>query len=288
MTRMKPILSIATILAALAFHALPAQAEAGKCEPDKLATKYPALAGKTIRIGQDGESPPYSYRDPSNFDNLIGLDADMARAAFACIGAPVEFKTGAWSGLLPAVIAGQLDVMWDTLYYTPERAKSVDFVSYMIAATGGLVAKGNPKSIKSLDDVCGKRATAGLGTVEEEAFRDLSKKCVAAGKGEISIVTYPDMPGGTRLVSNDRADVLMSDLGMVNTLVKNNPDQFDRGFMIITNFKIAVGYTKDNKDLGQALLDALTILRSDGTEKKLFEKYGVDYAISQPSEVLTK
>jgi polar amino acid transport system substrate-binding protein len=288
MTRMKSILSIATAIAALVFHVLPAQADAGKCEPDKLATKYPALAGKTIRIGQDGESPPYSYRDPNNFDNLIGLDADMARAAFACIGAPVEFKTGAWSGLLPAVIAGQLDVMWDTLYYTPERAKSVDFVSYMIAATGGLVAKGNPKSIKSLDDVCGKRATAGLGTVEEAAFRDLSTKCVAAGKGEISIVTYPDMPGGTRLVSNDRADVLMSDLGMVNTLVKNNPDQFDRGFMIITNFKIAVGYTKDNKDLGQALLDALTILRSDGTEKKLFEKYGVDYAIAQPSQILTK
>jgi len=285
---MKSILSIATAIAALVFHVLPAQADAGKCEPDKLATKYPALAGKTIRIGQDGESPPYSYRDPNNFDNLIGLDADMARAAFACIGAPVEFKTGAWSGLLPAVIAGQLDVMWDTLYYTPERAKSVDFVSYMIAATGGLVAKGNPKSIKSLDDVCGKRATAGLGTVEEAAFRDLSTKCVAAGKGEISIVTYPDMPGGTRLVSNDRADVLMSDLGMVNTLVKNNPDQFDRGFMIITNFKIAVGYTKDNKDLGQALLDALTILRSEGTEKKLFEKYGVDYAIAQPSQILTK
>ena len=285
---MKSFLSVATAITALTFHILPAHADASKCEPEKLATKYPGLVGKTIRIGQDGESPPYSYRDPNNFDNLIGLDADMARAAFACIGLPVEFKTGAWSGLLPAVIAGQLDVMWDTLYYTPERAKSVDFVTYMIAATGGLVAKGNPKSIKSLNDVCGKRATAGLGTVEEAAFRDLSTKCVAAGKAEISIVTYPDLPGGTRLVSNDRADVLMSDLGMVNTLVKNNPDQFDRGFMIITNFKIAVGYTKDNKDLGQALLDALTILRADGTEKKMFEKYGVDYAISQPSEILTK
>jgi polar amino acid transport system substrate-binding protein len=288
MMRMKSILSSAVVLAALPFHVLPAQADAGKCEPDKLATRYPALAGKTIRIGQDGESPPYSYRDPKNFDNLIGLDADMARAVFACIGAPIEFKTGAWSGLLPAVIAGQLDVMWDTLYYTPERAKSVDFVSYMIAATGGLVAKGNPKSIKSLDDVCGKRATAGLGTVEEEAFRDLSKKCVAAGKGEVAIVTYPDVPGGTRLISNDRADVLMSDLGMVSTLVKNNPDQFDRGFMIVTNFKIAAGYTKDNKDLGQALLDALTILRADGTEQKMFEKYGVDYALAQPSQILTK
>jgi polar amino acid transport system substrate-binding protein len=288
MTQPKFFLSVVAAAAALMFHVLPAQADAGKCEPDRLASKYPGLVGKTIRVGQDGESPPYSYRDPKNFNNLIGLDADMARAAFACIGVPIEFKTGAWSGLLPAVIAGQLDVMWDTLYYTPERAKSVDFVTYMIAATGGLVAKGNPKGIKSLNDVCGKRATAGLGTVEEAAFRDLSKKCVAAGKGEVSIVTYPDMPGGTRLIANGRADVLMSDLGMVNTLVKNNPQQFDRGFMIITNFKIAVGYTKGNKDLGQALLDALTILRANGTEKKTFEKYGVDYAISRPSEILTK
>jgi len=51
MTRMKSILSIAMAIAALVFHVLPAQADAGKCEPDKLATKYPGLAGKTIRIG---------------------------------------------------------------------------------------------------------------------------------------------------------------------------------------------------------------------------------------------
>ena len=57
-----------------------------KCEPDKLATKYPSLAGKTIKIGQDGESPPYSFRDPKDFNNVIGADADMVRAAFKCIG----------------------------------------------------------------------------------------------------------------------------------------------------------------------------------------------------------
>ena len=97
MSRMKSFLALATALAALAFNALPTNAEADKCEPDKLAEKYPGLVGKTIRIGQDGESPPYSFRDPSNFTNLIGLDADMARATFACIGVPIEFKTGGWS-----------------------------------------------------------------------------------------------------------------------------------------------------------------------------------------------
>src|SRR5215210_152754 len=71
-----------------------------KCEPDKAASKYPGLAGKKIIIGQDGESPPYSFRDPSDFNHLIGLDADLARATFECVGVPIEFTTGAWSGLL--------------------------------------------------------------------------------------------------------------------------------------------------------------------------------------------
>jgi polar amino acid transport system substrate-binding protein len=274
--------------AGLGMFAAVGVACAATCEPDKVATKYPSLAGKTIKVGQDGESPPYSFRDPKDFSHLIGLDADLARATFACAGLKVEFMTGGWSGLLPAVIAGQADVMWDTLYYTPERAKQADFVTYLTAATGGLVSKGNPKAIKSLDDVCGMRATAGLGTVEEVAFRDLSKKCVAAGKKEISIVTYPDMPGGTRLIQNDRADVMMTDLGMVNSFIKTSPAVFEKGFTIVTDYKIAVGYTKNNKELGQAILDGLTALRENGTEKEIFEKYGVDYSLSRVSEILTQ
>ena len=229
--------------ALLAVFALTGAARAAGCEPDKVAAKYPSLAGKTIKIGQDGESPPYSFRDPKDFNHLIGLDADLARATFECAGLKVEFMTGGWSGLLPAVISGQADAMWDTLYYTPARAEKVDFVTYLTAATGGLVAKGNPKGIHSLDDVCGKRATAGLGTVEEAKFRELSKQCVAAGKPDISIVTYPDMPGGTRLIQNDRADVMMTDFGMVSSFVKANPAAFENGFTIVTDYKIAVGYT---------------------------------------------
>ena len=64
---------------------------------------------------------------------------------FACAGVKMEFTVGGWSGLIPAVVGGQMDVLWDTLLYTPERAKQLDFVGYMNAATGILVAKGNPK-----------------------------------------------------------------------------------------------------------------------------------------------
>src|SRR5882762_7443939 len=37
-----------------------ARADDVACEPAKLAAKYPSLAGRTIKVGQDGESVPFS------------------------------------------------------------------------------------------------------------------------------------------------------------------------------------------------------------------------------------
>jgi hypothetical protein len=60
-----------------------------------------------------------------------------------------------------------------------------------------MVRKGNPKNIQAIDDVCGVRAVAGLGTVEEAMFRGLSDKCVAGGKPPLEIVTCPPAPYST-------------------------------------------------------------------------------------------
>jgi polar amino acid transport system substrate-binding protein len=268
--------------------AAPASAADAKCEPEKLATKYPGLAGKTVKIAQDGESPPFSFRDPKDFNNVTGLDAELARAVFACAGVPVEIITGAWSGLLPAVIAGQADVMWDILYYTPERAQKVDFVSYMTAATGALVAKGNPKKVHTLEDVCGLKATAGLATVDETKFREQSDKCVAAGKSAVEVITTPDIPSGTRLMLNDRADVLMSGLTMVNQLVADNASSLEFAYMIVTDFKIAAAVTKGNKDLAQAIYDGMNVAMADGTYDAILTKYGIDLSLRRTPEILTK
>jgi len=265
-----------------------ASAADAKCEPDKLAAKYPSLAGKTIKLATDAESPPYSFRDPKDFNNIVGIDVDMARAAFKCIGVQMTISTGSWSGLLPSVIAGQNDLMWDDLYYTAERAKQVDYVVYMIAGTGGLVKKGNPKKITSLADLCGLTGTAGLGTVEEAAMRDQSKKCVADGKKEINILTYPDIPSGTRLIQNDRADVMLTDLGLVDQLAHDNPTQFERGIKVVSDFNIGVAIKKGNDDLVKAILESMQALQADGTQKAIFDKYNVDTTLIIPIALRTK
>src|SRR6202008_4934587 len=60
------------VLAAIAFLAAEAFA---KCEPEKAASKYPSVASKKIKVAVDPESPPYTFRDPKNFENIIGFDA---------------------------------------------------------------------------------------------------------------------------------------------------------------------------------------------------------------------
>lgn len=272
---------------ALALLAGPALAD-GKCEPAALAKKYPTLAGKTIRIGQSPTSPPYAFLETPASEQHTGLDADMARAVFACLGLPIEFKAGKWSGLLPALIAGQTEIMWSNLFYTPARAEQVDFVTYRINATSGVVKKGNPKKVSSMDTICGLRAAAGLGTVEETAFRDTSAACVAAGKPPLEVFTYQESTAGLRMLANDRADVMLLDTGGAGYMATKMPNDIEIAYTITTQFKVAVGINKGMPELRQAILDAMRILQADGTQKALMAKYGIDPTLQIPTEELTK
>src|ERR1700736_6014789 len=230
-----------------------ARADEVACEPAKLATKYPGLVGKTIKIGQDGESVPFSMRDPKDFSKLIGLDADLAEATFACIGVPMQFVVGTWSGLIPAAMSGQIDLMWDTLLYTPERAKKLDFVVYMNAATGMLVAKGNPKNIHAVGDLCGLTATTTLGTTQEAQLRDASSRGVAAGKPAVNIITSTDMPSGLRLVQNARADLASVNKFVGDSMVAANPTTIESAFDVVTGAKMAAGTASENPNPDKAL-----------------------------------
>ena len=240
----------------------PAQAA---CEPDKVATKYPGLAGKTLKVGLDPTLPPIMYRDPSNPSKIIGQDPDMVEAAMKCLGLKYELVGLDFGTLVPTLQAGQIQLIWSNIYYTPARAQAADFVNYATTGTAGIVKKGNPKGIKSIDDVCGKRAAPILGTVEDKGFQDASAKCVAAGKPAIEITPYPNAPATSRALENDRADVSMYDVVLVDQVVRTNPDKFERAYYFRSGIKIGVAVKKGNEELVTAVKDAITELQANGT-----------------------
>ncbi|HEX9480028.1 MAG TPA: ABC transporter substrate-binding protein [Methylomirabilota bacterium] len=262
--------------------ARPAQAA---CEPDKVATKYPGLAGKTLKVGLDPTLPPIMYRDPNNPSKIIGQDPDMIEAAMKCLGLKYELVGLDFGTLVPTLQAGQIQLIWSNIYYTPARAQAADFVNYATTGTAGIVKKGNPKGIKTIDDVCGKRAAPILGTVEDKGFQDASAKCVAAGKPAIEITPYPNAPATSRAIENDRADLSMYDVVLVDQVVRSNPDKFERAYYFRSNIKVGVAVKKGNEELVTAVKDAITELQANGTQKALMQKNGIDPTLAIPVEI---
>jgi polar amino acid transport system substrate-binding protein len=275
---------LAAAVAATVTFGAPGAAQAA-CEPDKVATKYPGLAGKTLKVGLDPTLPPIMYRDPNNPSKIIGQDPDMVEAAMKCLGLKYELVGLDFGTLIPTLQANQIQLVWSNIYYTPARAQAADFVNYATTGTAGIVKKGNPKGIKTIDDVCGKRAAPILGTVEDKGFQDASAKCVAAGKPAIEITPYPNAPATSRAIENDRADVSMYDVVLVDQVVKTNPDKFERAYYFRSNIKIGVAVKKGNEELVTAVKDAITELQANGTQKALMQKNGIDPTLAIPVEV---
>jgi polar amino acid transport system substrate-binding protein len=280
-------LAVAFLAAGMAGLASMAQA-APACEPAKLAQKYPSLVGKTVKVGADPQTPPYAMRDPADFNKVTGSDVDLAAAVLDCAGIKHEMFLGGWSGLMPATASGQIDIFFDNLYYTPERAKQLSYVLYMQAATGALTQAGNPKKISSLETSCGAIFAVGLGTVEEVAAKKQGAACVAAGKPDIVTMTYPDLASGIRLIQTARADILMSDLALVDSLVHDNPKVYERAFKILSGFTIGAAVKKGNTDLLNAINDGIQIMQAEGKQKAIFAKYQIDPDMIVPAAVKTE
>ncbi len=276
--------ALAAVLTGYASLALAAPA----CEPAKLADKYPSLAGKTVKVGADPQTPPYAMRDGADFNKVGGSDVDLAAAVLDCAGIKHEMFLGGWSGLMPATAGGQVDVFWDNLYYTPERAKQLDFVMYMQAATGALTQAGNPKGITGMEASCGATYAVGLGTVEEVAAKKQDAACKAESKPAMTIMTYPDMASGIRLVQSGRADIMMTDLALVDQLAADNPKAFERAYKIMTGFNIGAAVKKGNTDLLRAIHDGLEVMQAEGKQKAIFAKYKIDAEMEVPAAVKTE
>ena len=93
------------------------------------------LKAGEIVIGTSGAQPPLTAINKKG--EVIGLDADIARAMAAGFGVKIKFKILAFADLLPALEAGQVDMVLSSMTITPERNRKVIFVGpYLVSGKG--------------------------------------------------------------------------------------------------------------------------------------------------------
>ena len=137
MSLIKTLMIGAVTTAAVGLAALPVSAgEAQKQLTSESVIETIMKRGK-MKIGM-ATFVPWAMRDKKG--ELIGFEIDVAKKLAADLGVEAEFVPTAWSGIIPALIAGNFDVIIGGMSVTPKRNITVNFSAPYAHSGMGIVA----------------------------------------------------------------------------------------------------------------------------------------------------
>jgi polar amino acid transport system substrate-binding protein len=139
-----------------------------------------------------------------------------------------------------------------------------------------MVPKGNPKNIKTLDDLCGKKVSIQTGGVVEQRINAQNKACTDAGKPAIQIAGYPKVADEFQQIVVGRVDAVWETDTAVSDWMIKYPDKYEVGYAAPKTDSYGIYFQKNKPDLQTALSTALKALKADGTLSTLAKKYQMD------------
>ena len=237
-----------------------------------------------IKSGQltdcvDIEYSPMEYfasagvTDPNQ---AVGFDVDGARAVAKAFGLQLQIKNTGFDALIPDLSAGRCDIVWSALFLSAKRLAVADGVPYMATGHVVMVPKGNPKNIKTLDDLCGKKVSIQTGGVVEQRVNQQSKACTDAGKPAIQISGYPKVADEFQQIVVGRVDAVWETDTAVSDWMLKYPSKYEVGYAAPKTDSYGIYFQKNKSDVQAALSAALKGLKDDGTLSNLAKKYQMD------------
>jgi polar amino acid transport system substrate-binding protein len=250
----------------------PAASTAAITPPDAIKT-----AGKLVWC-VDVSYPPEEFY-AADGTTAQGSDIDIAKEIGTRFGVSTEIDNTGFDGIIPALNAGKCDLIISGMNSTEERKKQVDFVDYLKVGQGLLVPTGNPKGIKTLDDLSGKTVAVQLGTTNKDALDAANQQFQAAGKPLIEIQTFQADTDAFQQLSLGRVDAYSGDSPVCAYYAEQNKGKFEVGGSPIDPIAIGIAVRKDSADLKTAVQAAIDAMYADGTLQKIVDKWGMTNAV---------
>jgi polar amino acid transport system substrate-binding protein len=248
----------------------------------KVAAEVPAAIKSkgTLTVAADASYAPNEFIGP-NGHTVEGMDADLAGALAGVMGLKAKVQNATFDSIIPGLAAHKYNLGMSSFTDTKARQKTVDFVTYFSAGTSFYVKMGGP-TVNGLADLCGKTVAVEKGTTQQADATAQGKKCKAAGKAAVKVLTFPDQNGANLALSSGRAKVGMADSPVADYQVKKSNGQFKLVGKTYGTAPYGIAIPKGT-GLDKPILDAMKVLMKDGRYKSILAKWGVSSgAISSP------
>lgn len=248
-----------------------------------LAAKVPASikADGVITVGSDTTYAPSEFI-AADGKTIEGFDVDLFDLVAQKLGLKAKFETADFGSIITGVGSQKYEVGVSSFTINSDREAQANMVSYFSAGTQWSTKKGNPAKVDP-DNACGKRVAVQANTVQVDDITKRSSDCTAAGKPAITIDQYQAQSDATAAVVSGKDDAGLADSPVMAYAVKQTNGQLELLGKVYDSAPYGYVVKKDQTDFAQAIASAVKELISDGSYKKVLEKWGVQAgAIDNP------
>ena len=225
-----------------------------------LSLSATALAKEKIYVGTNAEFPPFEYLEKGE---ITGFDIELMNEMGKVLDAEVKVQDMAFDGLLPALQMKKVDVVIAGMTATEERKKTVAFTQPYYTASQVIIVKEGDNSIKSFDDLKGKRVGGMLGFTGDTVVSEIEG---------VKVERFNAAYAGIMALKADKVDAVVLDSEPAKNYVKQNA-----GLKIAeadaAQEEYAIALRKNDKELLEKIEKALAEVKANGTYDKLLEKY---------------
>lgn len=239
----------------------------GTQTPTTVTPTAPAM--KTYLVGIDVPYPPFSFLDDKG--NPTGFDVDSIKWIAEKEGFKVEFLQVAWDGIIPALEAKKIDMIYSGMTITDVRKQKVNFsIPYWLVNQDVVAREG---SNLTLNDVLAGKATLGTQRGCTAAIwieENLIKKGLMP---ETNLKNYDNTPLAVNDLEAGRIDAVMYDDLSLKDMIKGKAVK-KIGF-IETKEEFGIAVRKEDTELLAKLNDGLIKLKADPYWASLIQKYAM-------------
>jgi len=240
------------------------------------------ITAEKLTICSDLPYPPLEYFDEQG--NPTGSDIDLGAAIASRLGLSEVVNNTVFDTIIPALLGGKCDIIISDQNITADRTKQVDMIPYFSAGQAFVVAKGNPKNLKTTTDLCGASVGAETGTTEVDYLngtgdykgKGLNAACTAAGKPAITVKQFEKDSDAVLALSAGQVDAYFADYPVAANYANTRPDAFEVApIPQLDPALVGISVAKDDahKDLKLGVQKALVSLINDGTYLEILKKY---------------
>ena len=223
-----------------------------------------ARAKNEIRIATSDSLKPWGYMDDTN--KPIGFNLDVSREMGKRMGfGKVTFVTDSYKNFISGLNADRYDMVVAILTPTEERRKSADFSNPYMVVSKNIFVRDDNTSIRSLEDLAGKRLGVAAGTTHEAWARQHVK--------DAQIRVYDNFFLALQDLAIGRVDARITDRVTGMTAAKEGRFPVKIAGPDLSQDIGAIAYKKGQDDLAAIVNKVIQEMVDDGSLNEISRKW---------------